>query len=304
MSIDVDKLRSLYGKHNFKYSDEEKVVSKPSSGYMCINCDTHGFGDIMTMAWIAEGAKDSNTQIELYATGNKRHLLEILNHKVPDDKTNALLLDKIFPYDQEWIKKHNYSRIDSWLQHFGLEGIKPKRPTYTLSQQSIDYAAEICDSNTIVLCPESIRPNRQWPNCNWIELQHILQKKGHKVLVICYRGLYFKDVDNSINNLSWNKLFAIFERCKLVVGNDSAPIHAAGITNTKAIALLGPTTDHVFQHLENVKSISISKEEMPCVGCWFYEEYTPDPCDCGCVALCSITPKQVCKNILEMLDNE
>ncbi len=270
---------------------------------MIINCDTHGFGDIMTLAWIAEGSKKSNIDVQFYATGNKRKLLELLNQNVINNKQHSISLENLFPHDQKWIKKHGYSRINSWLKFFNIEHITIKQPSYILSKNDIEYANQICNKKTIILCPESIRPNREWPNCNWVELYNMLKNAGYNVLILCYRGLYFRQLEGYIDNLTWNKIFALFEQSKLVIGCDSAPIHVSGITNTKAIALLGPTTHHVFKHLPNVKCVSAKKSEMPCVGCWFFEEFIQDPCDCGCVALCSIMPKVVYNNAIKAIDN-
>ena len=42
---------------------------------------------------------------------------------------------------------------------------------------------------------------------------------------------------------------------------------------------------------------------MPCVGCWFYEEHTHNPCEYGCVALCSITPEMVYNHAIKVAGN-
>ena len=265
-----------------------------------INCDTHGFGDLMTLSWIAEGAKDSGINISLYATGNKKKLLQLLGQNIVDTNQNSLSLNGIFPHDQLWIKKYGYTRIQSWLKYFQIEDVQIKRPQYKLNKLVQNYAEEKCDDNTIVLCPESIRPHREWPSCNWIDLYHLLKNKGYNVLVLCYRGLSFKHLDGYIHDLSWDKIFAVFERSKLVVGCDSAPIHASGITNTKSIALLGPTTKHVFEHLDDVTCLHTNNQVIKCSGCWFYEEYTRNPCDFGCVSLCCISPEKVYKKIIEI----
>jgi ADP-heptose:LPS heptosyltransferase len=266
-----------------------------------INCDTHGFGDLMTLSWIAEGAKDSDINIYLYATGNKKKLLETLNQTVVDNCDGAISLEKIFTHDQYFIKKEGYSRINSWKKFFNLEFIKIKKPLYNIDDRASSFANNICKSNTIVLCPESIRLNRQWPNSNWIDLYNYLKNDGYNVVILCYRGADFKHLNGFVNNLTWDKILAIFEKSSLIIGCDSAPIHASGITNTPAIALLGPTTSHVFEHLQYVNSISITKKSMPCVGCWFYEDFVLNPCDFGCVALCSISVEEVYNKAIKIL---
>lgn len=301
MVLNPNQITLYNGKIDFGQNQEPP--KQPPSQF-AINCDTHGFGDLMMLSWIAEGAKAHGLQFDLYATGNKKRLLELLNQSVIDKKDNTISLDGIFPHDQKWIKKHSYTRVNSWLRYFGLDGIQVKKPTYQLHQSAIDYAEEICDNNTIVLCPESIRPHREWPDCNWVQLHKILSRKGYNVLVLCYRGLYFKHLKGYIHDLSWEKIFAVFERSKLVIGCDSAPIHAAGMTETPAIALLGPTTHHVFDHLKNVKCINTKKAHMSCVGCWLYEEFDPNPCDFGCVALCCISPNQVYNKAIKMINND
>jgi hypothetical protein len=129
-----------------------------------------------------------------------------------------------------------------------------------------------------------------------------LRKNNFNVIFICSYGKYFSKDEGYIKNLTWSKIASIFSKTKLVVGCDSAPIHMAGITNTKSIAILGPTTKNVFSHLPLVRCISIDKEIVPCVGCWFQNKFQQNPCSLGCVALSCITPQFIYNNVIEVIN--
>ena len=66
--------------------------------------------------------------------------------------------------------------------------------------------------------------------------------------------------------------------------------------------ILGPTTEGVFAHMDNVYCVSVAKRKMPCVGCWFGGGYFHGHgCSLGCCAMSNVTPEMVLAEIMSVV---
>jgi hypothetical protein len=259
-----------------------------------INCDTHGFGDCMTMAWIAEGAKSSCYNMRLQATGEKAKLLKMLGQVISGRVDDAIQLTPLFSYDQNHLSDPTNSRLQSWMQCLNLHDIIPKRPVCSVSEIAVDAMADLISERMVLLFPQSVRANREWPPVYWIELAERFKRDGYVVYVLCNHSIEFKGYSGYLGGLSWEKIAALMMQAELVVGNDSAPVNLAGLLDVPSIGILGPTTSNVFAHLPSVSCVTVNANEMSCVGCWFLPPtFVNDPCHNGCAALSNVTVDDV-----------
>ena len=56
-------------------------------------------------------------------------------------------------------------------------------------------------------------------------------------------------------------MILFMEKCNLVIGGDSGPVHLAELTDTKAISLFGPTNE-IMWGTPKSKGITIKKENI------------------------------------------
>jgi hypothetical protein len=114
------------------------------------------------------------------------------------------------------------------------------------------------------------------------------------VWVVVRDGKEFVDDPGYITDVNWQQVAALFSKALVVVGNDSAPIHLAGLMDIPGLALLGPTTANIFNHLPSVMCMSAKEESMPCGGCWFTgSKYRHYPCATGCAGLSCLRVRDV-----------
>lgn len=276
-----------------------------SVGHIVINCDTHGFGDCITAAWISEGSKRHATKVSLHASGEKAKLLRMLGQDVIDCTSNMQSLSPTFPHDQTLLLDPQCGRLESWTRCLGLEAITPSRPTCEISENSLDSMRRFMCGQYAVLCPQSVRSNREWPPVYWLELAGHLRSRGLTVHIVCRNGREFKNDAGYVSDVNWQQIAALLSHALVVVGNDSAPLHLAGLMEIAGLAVLGPTTANVFKHLPSIKCMSADESVIPCTGCWFREpKYQHYPCATGCAALSCLPVRDVLNAVGGMVSTQ
>jgi ADP-heptose:LPS heptosyltransferase len=90
---------------------------------------------------------------------------------------------------------------------------------------------------------------------------------------------------------------AAMQRARLVIGNDSGPAHLAGTLQTRTLAIHGPTTARIYNHIPEVTSFI--KISLGCSGCHCLPSEDPSrlgwraSCDYGCGELFRTFPEEV-----------
>lgn len=130
---------------------------------------------------------------------------------------------------------------------------KDKRIHLEVDQKDIDSVIKItqCELNNLVL----VHPGRHWesktfPEEYWQEIIDGLKEKGMKVCIIGQdeetRGtvgvIVREGMIDTRNLLSVNELIALISKAKLLITNDSAPLHIAGAFDNNLIVI--PTCKH------------------------------------------------------------
>jgi lipopolysaccharide heptosyltransferase II len=122
-----------------------------------------------------------------------------------------------------------------------------KKVSHYLSEHGIQHV-----NNLIGVAPGTVWPTKQWPLERYIQLVEMLSSNGFPVVLIggkedtdiCERiknEIGSKSVSSSAGKLSLLQSGELIHRCKLLVSNDSAPMHLAGAMRTPVIAIFGAT---------------------------------------------------------------
>lgn len=259
-----------------------------------IDCDTHGFGDCMTAAWLAEGAKEAGIPLALAATGEKARLLRVFGIDPIGPTTGMLRLFDARCREHEALAGSETTRPQLWIRELQLPEFEPIRPQFRVSETAKKAAAPYQSVPYIVMCPQSQHQIREWPITLWRELARRVELTGHTVYFLGEARRDCLDLPNWISSDDWEFSVALLAGAELVVGVDSAPVNVAGTCGTRCVVLLGPTTIDAFRHLNPIHWVTLPESVMPCVGCWFNGPcYSAAKCRSGCEAMARISVMQV-----------
>jgi hypothetical protein len=269
-----------------------------------------GLGDTVTIAYLAEGARGSDSPIELAVNcPAKREILDCLGVPWTSDKSNAVMPTDA--YNRELDDGGRLNRIDYLRQHFNImtPPIRPRNPRTT--QEAYEWAREHRekwgkpDAKTIMLFPQVAWPTRQWPKNLWVDLFWDLNNAGYAVKVfIRDDDRIYQDNTQWYIRQSFTNIAAMMNISDLVIGNDSLAVHFASALGRQSIALLGPTRKTVFGHcLDKVSCLTTDSPYVTCTGCHFKgERGMRRMCDTQCASLQSLTVGQVRKEVDRLLN--
>ncbi|AGW14061.1 glycosyltransferase family 9 protein [Megalodesulfovibrio gigas] len=101
---------------------------------------------------------------------------------------------------------------------------------------------------TVLLFPGSGHPRKCWPRDRFIALAQALQQAGEAVAFIL--GPNELEQGWSVPGFlahtpdALPELASLLRGCRAVVGNDSGPMHLAGLLGVPGVAIFGPTSEH------------------------------------------------------------
>jgi heptosyltransferase-2 len=102
----------------------------------------------------------------------------------------------------------------------------------------------------VALAPGSVWPTKRWPAGYWAVLGAVLAGQGLRVVWIggpedadlgASLAAGVKGSVNAAGRLDWPGTAALLARARLLVANDSAPVHLAGAVGCPVLAIFGPT---------------------------------------------------------------
>jgi heptosyltransferase-2 len=191
-----------------------------------------------------------------------------------------------FLYDIKVKYYKNYHEIErnlELLMPFNIisNGILLKDVKITLNQNDINTAENIIEqyisrnSEYIVVSPGSVWETKKWREEYFIELCKMLINSGYQVLlngsksdeIICKRIALSSGAFSIAGLTNISQSLYIIKNAGLVITNDSAPTHFAGLVNTPVITIYGPTSPIFgFSPRSDINEI-IYNENLKCSPC-------------------------------------
>ncbi len=273
-----------------------------------LNANGHGFGDAMLTAWIAEGSRRSARRLIHHATGEKADFLRLWRQELTDDAEGSVTTFDCY-LNRECKEKGAVPRVYSRSQDLGIDS-PPKRPRLAkLPRDATSWAKDLhrhaqngdARRPLVMLCPQTEYRSREWPAANWVDLTWKLHSSGYAVTIQLGKDdERFHNVPRYHFGHSWGHKIALMQRCSVVIGIDSAPIHIAGTLDKPTIALLGPTNAGIVSHMPSVSCMSAPLERLDCVGCYFQTPFRA-ACDQGCMSLARLWPEEVLAKVRERI---
>lgn len=148
------------------------------------------------------------------------------------------------------------------------------------------------------LCPGAeYGPAKRWPKESYIELARELQRRWQAEVVLLgshhdasTTGAIAKGVGGAVRDwagqTSLGELAAVLQRCRVVVGNDSGPMHLAAATGTPVVALFGSTSPYLTAPgLPGDSLHDVLYHQAPCSPCFLRE----CPADFRCLKNLSVS---------------
>ncbi len=164
------------------------------------------------------------------------------------------------------------------------------------------------EDKIVVISPSSVWPTKRWPKEYYRELAKKLSDEGLKVILIGTEkdgeiSSFVKNNDERIIDLTGKTeikdLFYLIAWAKLLISNDSAPIHIASAFNTPTIDIYGPTVPEFGFYPLSQKSKVIQIENLSCRPCGKHGSVTCKQKHFRCML--DIKPEMVFKAALELL---
>ena len=261
-----------------------------------------GMGDMISLAWIAEGTRHTADPISFYAKRGNLAILKMLGQDATDDPsgTGVLVGDA---YVTELKEGGDRLRLDYIRDLLGLN-TPFVRPRVTVSAEALRWAEDqkkALGNDLVLLFPQTLWESRAWPVAYWIELAWSLHQRNVPVLImLANEDKRFTNTPRYLWGFGLDNVAALMSLSKLVVGNDSLPAHLSGTLGVATMVTSGPTRGScVFGHIPEV--ISLTNDEPPlCTGCHFRPPFRA-ACDQGCQALYALKPHVVLGRIISEL---
>ncbi len=140
----------------------------------------------------------------------------------------------------------------------------------------------------VAIHPGARKKMRQWPPERFARIARLLRERYQAAIILVggpdEEGIVDKMEENMgfqpafrSTGLSLLELAALFARCHLFLGNDSAPGHIAAAVNCPTLTLFGPNFPQLCQPIGPRAAVIF--KNLPCCGCRHEEEFCLHPQD-------------------------
>lgn len=262
-----------------------------------------GMGDMVSLAWVAEGTRDTHDPITFIATRGNHTVLKLLGQEVTEQAgRNWVTVGAA--YLTELKEGGTRLRLDYIREVLGIRA-PPKRPRALIPAEDLEWAVqtkrEAGGNDLVLLFPQTLWESRSWPAAYWVELAWRLKERSVPAIVmLANEDKRYTNTPRFLWGFDLRKVAALMSVARLVVGSDSGPAHLAGTIGVPTIVTSGPTRSAcVFGHIPEI--IALTNDEAPlCAGCHFKAPFRA-ACDQGCQALYALKPHQVLGRVVSEL---
>lgn len=158
----------------------------------------------------------------------------------------------------------------------------------------------------IAVHPGAYYETQRWPTEYYADLIHSIHDRTEAEVIIFGGPTDAALIDDILRRINepvctavqadLRKFFALLSRCRLLVCNNSGPLHCAVALNVPTISLMGPTIKERWTP-SGEKHHVLRKDDLPCIGCNL-GTCKIDTHEC----LRGITPDKVFKIVRESID--
>lgn len=225
-------------------------------------------------------------------------------------------LSLIYDYKIDYVSHyHEIERNLEFLQFFpNAKALNLTEVETKFTDDDINFISTITNeynidfNRLIVIAPGSVWATKRWKKEYYTMLSDKLIKKGYQVVLtgskqdmdLCN---FIAESSNCINLAGITNIpqtLYLIGKSKLVITNDSAPTHFAGLMNTPIITIFGPTSPIFGFAPRSDKSKILRNEELKCSPCRIHGS---EKCPIGThECMISITPNMVFAAAEELLN--
>ena len=295
---------------------------------VCFDPSRSGIGDMVMLAWIAQGANESGSAIVRFKHSGFDGMVRMLGQRFDSKRTKHAFTfgTGSHSYDAEMATPRDgmLPRVRLWQRQLPFPTTSVARPPIVIPEESKRFAEGVFTSMTnpgpiVLLFPYGHQKNRSWPYHKWHRLAYHLESMGYNTLAL------HEDKDGIDNMPHWlygfplEDVAALIQRADLVVANDSGMAHLGPTIGTQTLAIMGPTKPevvygHYLYAAERTSGpvpfefITCKPKLCPCVGCHY--EHDPDlighwkACDYGCAAMDALPEIDVLSRVTDMMERE
>ncbi len=182
-------------------------------------------------------------------------------------------------------QRHEVERILCLMRAFGVEPEECERRPFVASTEAARANAQqiLREANIqagdpfFIVCPGSVWPTKRWTISGYAELVRQLTRRYGKVLLCggpddapVAQAVYEQSRGVSINLVGRADLqtfMALVDHARVVISNDSAPMHVAVARNVPVVAIFCATTPSLGYGPYSERAVVVEKKELFCRPC-------------------------------------
>ena len=229
-----------------------------------------------------------------------------------DKSALSFLYNKKVKYDR---KRHEIERNLSLLSIFDeFDNYIYNKPNLNVDIESKNKIDSFIITNNlekfVVIAPGSVWATKRWLPENFASLAKLLIDIGYKVILSGSKddSIICSEIEKAVNDINLinssgkftiNETIYLISKANFIITNDSAPIHFAGLTKTKTVAIFGPTIPEFGFAPVGTDDIIIQNNDLKCRPCAIHGG---DKCPLGTLeCMKGITPEMVMSKITKSL---
>ena len=202
---------------------------------------------------------------------------------------------------------HNIEFNLDALRRLGLQ-VKFKKPTFYINDTARNFATEFLDSpglsanKFITINIGGSWEIKRWKTDKFIRLCRMIDSELNMPVVVLYGPSERKEAEAIAQSsktilappTSLHEMGAIIEASRLLVTNDSGPMHIAAALNVPTLAIFGPTSPHLQGPYGNT-SVIVRNETLECLECNLTK------CPIGNLCMTELEAETVFQSLLKLI---
>lgn len=267
-----------------------------------------GIGDVVTAAWIAQGANAEGHDVA-FQPGGYDALVRMLGQRVEASEAPVQIAtthDSLFNAELR-VRGKREARPLEWQRYLPIR-VTPRRPPVTVDHEAEAWASKqrrewmkASSAPLVLIFPGCNFTTRRWSLHKFLRVADELTRAGWVVAAMDSSPAIVGRFPYFLAGCPFEQIAAMMRVADCVLANDSGPAHLAGTIGTRTFAVMGPTrSEIVFGHCPEIEGLRATRQRCVCVGCHFEPERGYSGiCDTGCEALAALQPAEVAERLDE-----